>query len=90
MAELKNIDDETMKQYMREYRRKLYNKNPEKLKEKNKLYYYKYKFDISSEEMKRYDKLLPSVVKVRKELDHIMNENPSILLEILEPYLPKY
>ncbi len=74
---------------MREYRRKMYQANPEKLKQKNKVYYYKYKYDCSSEEMKKYDNLLPSVLKIRKELDHIMEQNPSIILEILQPYLPK-
>lgn len=76
--------------YMREYKREQYKKNPEQIKEKNKAYYYKYKYNISVEDAHKYDLLLPSIVRLRKEIEDIMAKNPALINEILEPYLIQY
>jgi len=60
---------ESKKEYFSAYRRKIYNEQPNKIKDKNKAYYYKYKFNCSNEEMKRYDVLLPHVLRIRKDLE---------------------
>jgi hypothetical protein len=82
---LKKTADKTA--YMREYKRKQYKENPEVIKEKNRVYYYKYKSNSSSEDMKKYDTLLPVVVRIRKELDELKSKKPEWLEEILKPYL---
>lgn len=73
--------------YMREYKREQYKKNPEKIKEKNKAYYYKYKYDISVEEAHKYDTLLPNIVRLRKEIEDIIDKRPELINELLSPYL---
>jgi len=75
------------KTYMREYKRKQYKEKSEEIKQKNKAYYYKYKFNISNEELHKYDTLLPNIVRLKKELDEIKAKRPEILKEVLEPYL---
>jgi hypothetical protein len=55
--------------YMREYKRKVYADNPDKIKSKNKAYYYKYRCGMTDEDMKKYDILLPYVAKIQKALD---------------------
>jgi len=75
------------KTYMREYKRKQYKEKSEEIKQKNKAYYYKYKFNISNEELHKYDTLLPNIVRLKKELDEIIKIRPEILKEVLEPYL---
>jgi len=74
------------KTYMREYKRKQFRENGDAIKEKNKAYYYKYKFNISTEDLRKYDTLLPVVVRIRKELEELKNKKPDIIREILEPY----
>jgi hypothetical protein len=74
------------KTYMREYKRKQFRENGDAIKEKNKAYYYKYKFNISTEDLKKYDIHLPIVARIRKELEELKNKNPDIIKEILEPY----
>ena len=73
--------------YMREYKKKQYEKKGDIIKEKNKAYYYKYKFNISHDDLKKYDTALPMVVKIRNELNKLREKNPDIISEILLPYL---
>lgn len=73
--------------YMREYKRKEYQEKKEEMKEKGRSYYYKYKFNATDEDHTKYEIYLSNVVKIRKELDHLKQHNPSIIREILEPYL---
>jgi len=84
------IDDEikepTKRTYMREYKRKQYQKNGELMRDKNKAYYYKHKFNLNSDDMKHYDLLLPLVSKIRKGLDDLKEKNPEFLKEIIEMY----
>jgi len=73
--------------YMREYKRLQYKKKGDEIKEKNKAYYYKYKYNLSSDEMHKYDTLLPSVIRLKKELEYLKLKKPEIIFEILHPYL---
>jgi len=76
---------EKQRKYMRDYKRKKYAENSD-IKDMNKTYYYKYKFNLPDEDIKRYGILLPSIFKIKKELDSLMSSNPDILKEILTPY----
>ena len=83
-------NNETLREYFSAYRRKMYKEQPDKIKDKNKAYYYKYKFNCSSEEMKRYDVLLPNVLRIKQDLDILREKNPDIINEILSPYLSNH
>jgi hypothetical protein len=73
--------------YMREYKRKQYQEKGDEIKAKNKAYYYKYKFNVSQEDLRKYDTLLPIIVRIRKELDELKIKNPDLIDELLLPYL---
>lgn len=73
--------------YMREYKREQYKKNPEQIKQKNKAYYYKYKYNISVEEAHRYDTMLPNIVRLRKEIEDIIEKRPELINDLLTPYI---
>jgi hypothetical protein len=73
--------------YMREYKRKQYKEKGTEIKEKNKAYYYKYKFNITADELHKYDTLLPIVVRIRKELDELKDKKPELINELLAPYI---
>jgi actin-like ATPase involved in cell morphogenesis len=85
ITQTKTKEDKTT--YMREYKRKAYKENPEQIKEKNKAYYYKYKFKVSVEEAHKYDTLLPNVVRLRKEIEEILNKKPELINDLLNPYI---
>lgn len=90
MEKKEDLDEKppiTMREYIREYKRKTYKENPQKIREKNKAYYYKQKFGSSSEEMKKYDILLPNVLRMRREIEIILEKRPELIKDILEPYL---
>ena len=72
--------------YMRDYKRKQYELKADSIKEKNKAYYYKYKFGVSSDEMKKYGTLLPVIVRIRNELDDLLTKKPELVNEIIQPY----
>ena len=73
--------------YMREYKRKQYKEKGEEIKEKNKAYYYKYKFNMTAEDMKKYDVSLPLVGKIRKYMDELKIQNPEFVKEIVKHYI---
>lgn len=73
--------------YMREYKRRQYQEKGTEIKSKNKAYYYKYKHNLSTEDMKKFDIYLPIVARIRKNLDELMNLKPEIVQDILMPYL---
>jgi len=73
--------------YMRDYKRKKYKEKPDEMKSKNKAYYYKYKHNLSSDEMKKYDIYLPLVARIRKNLDELKEAKPEFIKTILQPYL---
>ena len=72
--------------YMREYKRKEYAKNGQQIRDKNKAYYYKYKFGLDTEMMKKYDTLLPLCSKLIKNLEELKTLNADFLREILLKY----
>jgi hypothetical protein len=80
----KNINKTT---YMREYKRKQYKEKGDEIKEKNKAYYYKYKFNMTSEEMSKYDILLPLIGKIKKNMDELKEKNPEFVKEIIKHYI---
>ena len=69
--------------YMREYKRKQYEKNPDIIKTKNKSYYYKYKFGLSAEDMATYGDLTPEISKVINLMNKINDKNPKLIPHIL-------
>jgi hypothetical protein len=69
--------------YMREYKRKQYEKNPDIIKTKNKAYYYKYKFGLTAEDMATYGELTPEVSKVINMMNKINEKNPNLIPHIL-------
>jgi hypothetical protein len=74
------------KTYMREYKRKKYAENADLIKDKNKAYYYKSKFNLPSEDMKKYDVLLPIVYLIKNNLEELKKKNPDIFKEIIQEY----
>lgn len=75
------------KAYIREWKRKDYAENGDKIKSKNKAYYYKYKCGLSNEDMEKYDTLLPYVAKIKMSVDEFKNHNTKLLVEYLETIL---
>ena len=77
---------EKKKEYMKLYMRKRYNQKGDQVRANNKMYYVKYKEGLSAEETKKYGTLLPSVRALQKELAHINQQNPELLVSILEQF----
>lgn len=77
----------SQKEYMRLYKRKQYAEKPDEIKAKNKAYYAKYKYGMSSEDMKKYDTLLPLVSKIKKNCDDLAEKNMGFLTDLLKMYL---
>ena len=83
-----NSEDESKsKIYMREWKRKDYARNGDKIKAKNKSYYYKYKFGFNSDDMKKYDIYLPLVAKIWDNLEKLKTEKPELINSCLEKYI---
>lgn len=75
------------RRYMREYKQKVYAENPDKIKEANRMYYAKYKYNISEDECKKYGANLPLVIKLKTSLDQINNLDKDLLKCILADYI---
>ena len=73
--------------YMREYKRKKYAENGDAMKQKNKAYYYKTKFGLNSDDMKKYDIHLPLVAKLLDNLNKLREVKPEVIAELLTPYI---
>ena len=73
----------SQKEYMRLYKRKQYAEKPDDIKAKNKAYYAKYKYGMSSEDMKKYDTLLQLVSKIKKNCEELKEKNIVFLKDIL-------
>lgn len=74
------------REYMKLYMRKRYNQKGDQVRANNKMYYVKYKEGLSAEETKKYGTLLPSVRALQKELTHINQQNPELLVSILAQF----
>jgi hypothetical protein len=77
-------EKKTRREYMRDYKRKQYAENAEQIKLKNQAYYYKYKFNLPNEDMKKYDILLPYIAKIDKILNELKDINNDIAKEFIE------
>ena len=73
--------------YIKEWKKKNYEKNGDKVRAKNKAYYYKYKFNLDSEDMKKYDIHLPLVAKIWDNLEKLKAEKPELINECLKKYI---
>ena len=71
------------RKYIREWKRQDYQKNPEKIKEKNKKYYYKNKANLSLEDIDLYGEYLPLVAKIYRNANKLKEVNPELLNIIL-------
>ena len=69
------------KAYMREYKRKQYALKSDDMKERNRAYYAASKYG-KNEDLKKYDKkVLPIMLRIRKELDKLSEINASLFME---------
>ena len=83
-----NLDKkQKSREYIREWRRNAYKENGAQIREKNKAYYYKYKFNLTSDDMRKYDIHLPLVAKIIKNLDELKARKPELISEVLSSYL---
>ena len=73
--------------YIREWKRKDYAENGDKIKAKNKAYYYRNKFGLNCDDMKKYDIHLPLVAKVLYNLNKLKAEKPELIKDILQNYM---
>ena len=75
------------KTYMREWKRKDYLENSDKIKSKNKAYYYKYKCGLTKEDMAKYDTMLPFVAKIKMAVDEFKANDLQLSVLFLEELL---
>ena len=80
------IEEPKGRKYMREYKRKKYAEDADSMKAKNKAYY-KSKFGLNSEDMKKYDVHLPLVAKLLDNLKKLQAVKPEVISELLTPYI---
>lgn len=73
--------------YIREWKRQNYKKHPEEMKATQRAYYYKYKYGVDDDDMRKYKSLLPLVSKLTKGLEQLKTANPEFLKEILQKYM---
>ena len=72
------------KAYMREYKRKQYALKGDEIKERNRAYYAASKYG-NNEDLKKYDKkVLPIMLRIRKELDKLSEINASLVMEVMQ------
>lgn len=83
------ITEPKSRTYIREWKRNDYKNNGDKIKAKNKAYYYKSKFGLNSEDMKTYDIHLPLVAKVMDNLNKLKDVKPELVEVILKSYMPQ-
>ena len=72
------------KAYMREYKRKQYALKGDDMKERNRAYYAVSKYG-NNKDLKKYDKkVLPIMLRIRKELDKLSEINASLVIEVMQ------
>jgi hypothetical protein len=84
-TEIKKTADQ--KTYMREWKRKDYLENGDKIKSKNKAYYYKYKCGLTNEDMAKYDTMLPFVAKIKMAVEEFRANDLELSVLYLEGLL---
>jgi hypothetical protein len=69
---------------MREYKRKQYALKGDDMKERNRAYYAASKYG-NNEDLKKYDKkVLPIMLRIRKEMDKLSEINASLVMEVMQ------
>ena len=82
------ISDIKRKKYMRDYMRvRRSDEKHDEIKSKNKEYYYKYKYNITSEDIEKYGKHLSLIARIRSNLDQLKLSNPELIYDILKYYI---
>lgn len=81
-----NLEIVKRRTYMREYKRKKYAEDAEKMCAKNRAYYCKNTRNVPDEDFKKYNVMLPIVSKAREALEILRTNNPEMLQEILAHY----
>jgi hypothetical protein len=78
---------ENRKAYMRLYKQRKYKEN-DKIKISNKAYYYKYRYNLSNDDLVKYKAQLPIVAKVRKLLKELsLESDEAFVKEVLKDYV---
>jgi hypothetical protein len=86
-SEPKHTKTADQKAYIREWKRKDYLENGDKIKLKNKAYYYKYKCGLTADDMAKYDTLLPYVAKIKMAIDEFRQRDLEKSINFLENIL---
>lgn len=86
-AEPKQNKTADQKAYIREWKRRDYLENADKIKSKNKAYYYKYKCGLTAEDMAKYDTLLPYVAKIKMAVEEFKKQDLEKSVAFLESIL---
>jgi hypothetical protein len=90
---MENVELDSIKAIMkiktnRKYRQNQINtKTHKELKFKSKSYYYKTKYNITSEDIINYGEHLSLVVRIRSNLDELKLTKPELIYDILKCYL---
>jgi len=79
-------DAEKRRTYMREYKRKKYAEDSEKILAKNRAYYCKATRNVPDGDFKKYDVMLPTIARIREGMEILRQSNPEMLEEILTHY----
>ena len=74
-------------EYMRDWKRQEYAKDPTKILTKNKSYYIKYKYNLTGDEMKKYGDQLPLAMKIKKALEELSKVKPELIPDILADFI---
>jgi hypothetical protein len=72
--------------YMREYKRRKYAEDADKILQKNKAYYYKNKFNLPLEDVSKYGLSLPLVSSAKHYLDELRRAYPDQLQSLVAEY----
>lgn len=74
-------------QYMREYKKRKYQEDPDGQRRSCLAYYYRN--DLTPDEFKRYGKFSPHVVKIRKNVDELFLLNQDLARELVREMVIK-
>ena len=82
-----NIMPSNEPEYMRDYKKGKYKENPQYWNAMNAKYRARRYYNLTKEDMNKYDLALPLVGKTWKCLDQIEKEYPEIINEVLAKYI---
>jgi hypothetical protein len=78
---------ENMTTYMREYMKNKYSEDPDAIRGRNKIYYYKNKSGLDSGKIKQYGDRFPYVAKVKIAINELYIKDAIVAIDILTEYL---